>query len=592
MFKIVRFKLSLKIFLSFLLIIIAPALISFLISYSLVKRTIEHEVSLRLKASMQGFEEEIESIETKCLKVANELAGNDEIRGMVMRKEYDNLKKKLVGVYRLGAVDIIELENIHGKVILRGHNPKLAGDMKVDQDIVRQGLEGKSVVSYERGESGFAVRAVSPIQEGDTTIGLIMAGNLFSERFVNQMKDLTGMESAVYKGDTKIISTFSGLDTLNQPVTGRLKRDEIVVIKESYIDNESYYMIFRPLFLKDGTYWGGLAMAMSRREGERYLRYSVNTLLFMISGGMFIALFIYILLAKNINTSLKKIITGINSINMSNFSTQIDIKRKDEFGSIADSLNRMVKKIRLYNKRIEKLQDEMIKSAKLNTAGQIAAGIAHEIRNPLSSIKMMVQVMKNRYIPMEGAHETAVVLNEIDRINKLVKELLEYSKPSPVHFIKQDIHRIINDSLDVLQYNIKHQNIEIRKRFWRGLPLIDLDPEKIQIVFINLIINAFDAMPEGGELTIETAKMNNEQIRVRFCNTGKSIEKTDFDSIFEPFFTTKKDGTGLGLALVKMVVERHFGRVRVKSGRGQTCFTIFLPVRRPGVGRPANFQLK
>ncbi len=581
MLKVIRFRLSLKIFLSFLLIIIVPALISFLISYSLVKRIIEYEVSLRLKASMQGFDEEIKSIEVKCLNVANALAKDDEIRSMVMRKEYDNLKKKLMEIYRLGAVDIIELENIRGQVLLRGHNPDLAGDIKVDQDIVKEGLEGKSVVSYERGKSGFAVRAVSPIQEGGTTIGLIMAGNLFSERFVNQIKDLTGMESAVYKGHTKIISTFSGLDTLNHPLASRLIKDEIVMIKESDIDNEPYYMIFKPLFLKDGTYWGGLAMAMSRREGERYLRYSLNTLLFMISGGVFIALLIYILLAKNINTSLKKIITGINSINMSNFSTRIDIKRKDEFGNIADSLNRMVKKIRLYNRKIKKLQDEMIKSAKLNTAGQIAAGIAHEIRNPLSSIKMMVQVMKNRYMPVEGAHETAVVMSEIDRINKLVKELLEYSKPSPMHFIKQDMHRIINDSLDILQYNIKHQNIEIRKRFWQGFPLIDLDPEKIQIVFINLIINAFEAMPEGGELTIETAQVSEERIRVQFCNTGASIDKADLGFIFEPFFTTKKDGTGLGLALVKMVVERHFGRVDVKSGMNSTCFSIFLPVQRP-----------
>jgi len=581
MFRIIRFKLSQKIFLSFLLIIIAPSLISLLIGYSLIKKTLEHEVKIRLEASIEGFNEEIQSIERKCLNVANELSGNGEIRNMLIQKEYDKLEKKLVEIYRLGTVDIIELEDTHGQVLLRGHNPGLAGDIKVNQDIVRKGLEGKSVVSYERGKSGFAVRAVSPIQAGGKTIGLIMAGNLFSEEFVNHIKDLTGMESAVYKGSSRIISTLSNLDTLDQSLADRLEKNEMVVLKEFKISGEPHFMIFKPLFLEDGSYWGGLAMAVSRKEGEKFLRYSRNMLFYMISAGILIALFIYILLAKNIHTSLRKIITGINSINMDNFSTRIDIKRKDEFGSIADSLNQMVKKIQLYNRRIKKLHDEMLKSAKLTTAGQIAAGIAHEIRNPLSSIKMMVQVIGNRYMSAEGTHEIGVVLNEIDRIDKLVKELLEYSKPSPMQFIKTDLHQIIKDSLYLFQYKIKHQGIEIRTQFQNNLPPINLDPEKIQIVFINIIINAFDAMTDGGELSVKTKLVHGNELLVQFCNTGKSIPKGDLDVIFEPFFTTKKEGTGLGLALVKMVIERHFGRVDVKSGINGTCFSIFLPVQRP-----------
>jgi len=200
MFAIFRFRLSFKIFLSFLIVIIFPSFISFFISYRLILRTINHDTILRLQDSISGFNEEIKLIEKRCLYIAKQLSENKEIKMLFYGNEFENLEKKLIEIHELAELDIVEIEDEEGKVILRGHNPGKYGDIKVDQNLIRMGLSGKSMVSYERGLSGFAIRAVSPIVEDDNkTRGLVMIGTSFSKNFVDHIKILTGMDNGIYK---------------------------------------------------------------------------------------------------------------------------------------------------------------------------------------------------------------------------------------------------------------------------------------------------------------------------------------------------------------------------------------------------------
>ena len=581
MFSFIRFKLSLKIFLSFLLIIIVPAVVSFVISYRLIKKTIEREIFMRLQDSISGYTEEIKFIEEKCLSIARELSRNNDIQQLYINKDYKNLEKKLIQIHKISYMDVVEIEDATGTVLLRGHNPSVSGDIKVNQNIIRVGLGGRDIVSYEKGRSGFAIRAVSPIKHDGKVLGLVMIGSLFSDRFVEHMKILTGMENGIYKDKTKIISTYQGYETLGDDVYNRFKSHKYEMIYEKNIllnKKEHFYMMLKPLFLKNGKYWGSIAMAISRSRARKYLIYSRNILVYVVLIGVSIAFMIYFLLARNINHSLKKIIDGINSVNLDNFSSRIELKNQDEFGLIAASINDLVRKLYLYNARIKKLQEDMVKSAKLTTAGQISAGIAHEIRNPLSSIKMMVQIIKSKYVKDYNSSEIKIILDEIDRINKLVKDLLEFSKPSPIHFIEGDINVIIRKTLDIFSYNIDHQNIKLDLKLNELLPWILIDAEKIQLVFINLIINAVQAMPEGGVLTIETDKINGNSIMISVCDTGIGIPEENLKNIFEPFFTTKKDGTGIGLALCKTIIERHKGTIDVSSNDSRTCFKIVLPI--------------
>jgi len=578
MLHIFRFKLTSKIFLSFILIILLPSSISMLISYRLIRNTIKYETSLRLNDGILGFDQEIQFTERKCQHIARELATDHDIARMFLLGDFQSLEEKLVQTRSLIDVDILEIEDTAGKVVLRGHNPELSGDLKLEQHIVQEGLKGRSTVSYEKGKSGIAIRAVSPITSEGHTIGLIMAGSLFSDKFVNRMKLLTGMENGIYRDRHKIIATYTGYDLIDDRTLNELKNDEIVTSDRVRINGEVYHLVLKPMFLADGAYWGSLAMAISQKEGILYLGYSRNILFLTISIGIAVAVIIFVLLGRNINHSLKKIVYGINNINLNDFTTRISLSGKDEFSRIAESVNRMVKKLRRYSARIQSLQDEMVRSAKLTTVGQLAAGIAHEIRNPLSAIRMMVQVLQRRCEHDTDRREIHIILNEIERINKLVKDLLEYSKPSPMNFSKQNMNDLIKNIMGIFTYNLQHQHIEVEERLGDDVPYVTVDPEKISLVLINLIMNAIQAMPQGGMLTIETERGEKQTLSIAVTDTGVGIPKEDLKNVFEPFFTTKKEGTGLGLPLVKMIVERHGGKVRVMSADGFTRVHILLPL--------------
>jgi two-component system sensor histidine kinase HydH len=291
-----------------------------------------------------------------------------------------------------------------------------------------------------------------------------------------------------------------------------------------------------------------------------------------------LAFVIYVFLARNINTSLVKILAGMDGLNIDRFDTRIELASKDEFGLISESFNRLVRKLNLYNQRILKLQDDMIKSAKLATAGQMAAGLAHEIRNPLSSIKMMAQILRERYLKgEEGQSEIHTILAESERLNDLIKDMLEFARPSPMLFGRYNSGEIVGEILSLFRYNTEHQNIKVIARLDASIPPLFLDREKFRLMVMNLVLNAIQAMPQGGTLEVTAEHHQDDGVVFSFCDDGQEIAPENLAMIFEPFFTTKKEGTGLGLAIVKLIVERHFGKVEVRSNKARTCFMITIP---------------
>jgi len=520
----------------------------------------------------------VQFIEQQCLKIAEELSSDRNLVTLLAEGRFNPLENQLVHYHRLGIFDIIEIEDTSGKVILRGHQPDAAGDVKINQEIVKEGLAGRSAVSYEQGQSGVAIRAVSPIKSKGEILGVLMIGSLFSADFAEHIKLLTGMENGIYQGCGKVVSTYQGYDHLPEEVVSRLTSDQTVFLRNVQLNQESSYFMLKPLFLKESSYWGALSLGVSQQEEKRYLRYSQNLLYLMIGIGVLLAFVIYVFLARNINTSLVKILAGMDGLNLDRFDTRIELASKDEFGLISNSFNRLVRKLSLYSQRIQKLQDDMIKSAKLATAGQMAAGLAHEIRNPLSSIKMMAQILRERYLKgAEGQSEIITILAESERLNDLIKDMLEFARPSPMRFARHNSGRIVEEILNLFRYNTEHQNIKVIARLDGSIPPLFLDREKFRLVVMNLVLNAVQAMPRGGTLEVTTERRRDDGVVFCFCDDGQEIAPENLGMIFEPFFTTKKEGTGLGLAIVKMIVERHFGKVEVRSGIARTCFSITIP---------------
>ncbi len=226
------------------------------------------------------------------------------------------------------------------------------------------------------------------------------------------------------------------------------------------------------------------------------------------------------------------------------------------------------------------LERKLFQSAKLAAIGTLAAGVAHEIRNPLGIMKTSADMIKRSFNAGEQNYELAgFLIEEVDRLNRVVTRLLDFAKPSVPNVAPCDIGEIMDRALALAGPQHRVQNLEVVKNYTHGLPKAPVDREQICQVFLNLIINAIQAMPKGGRLTLSTGMDGGETVWAGVADTGEGIDESIVDNIFDPFFTTKASGSGLGLAIAYRIVEGHEGRLEVKSDHGKgTAFTVVLPV--------------
>ncbi len=231
---------------------------------------------------------------------------------------------------------------------------------------------------------------------------------------------------------------------------------------------------------------------------------------------------------------------------------------------------------------IRSLKKVIARNQRLASIGRLAAGVAHEIRNPLSSIKGFATYFRERYSDNPEDQQTAgIMIQEVERLNRVVGQLLEFSKPVHISPKPADVKTIIIDSLRLIEKNASEKHIRIEKNFPEESMVAEVDADRLSQVFLNLYLNAMEAMESNGTISVELMKHEvKDGISVRVSDTGTGISKENLANIFDPYFTTKSSGTGLGLAIVHNIIESHNGDIHVESTPGQGCiFTIFIPRR-------------
>ncbi|MBI4685189.1 MAG: HAMP domain-containing protein [Nitrospirae bacterium] len=250
----------------------------------------------------------------------------------------------------------------------------------------------------------------------------------------------------------------------------------------------------------------------------------------------------------------------------------------NEFGELAESINDMARSLKEHMIKMQRTEQ-------MNMCGELAIGLAHEIKNPLAAIKISMEVFSTENtLPEEDRDVLLKVIGEIKRIEALLKDLLSFARPPKPQFNLVNVNTLLDASLSLSIKSLfspdKSDTINIIKDFDSHLPETMADPMQLKQVFLNLLLNAIDAMPEGGTLTAKTSYDSSENtIKIEIADTGRGIEKAIIDKVFQPFFTTKAKGTGLGLAITKRLIEEQKGSISVDSiqGRG-TTFKIALPV--------------
>jgi two-component system sensor histidine kinase HydH len=219
---------------------------------------------------------------------------------------------------------------------------------------------------------------------------------------------------------------------------------------------------------------------------------------------------------------------------------------------------------------IQHLKKEIERSARLASIGKLAAGVAHEIRNPLSSIKGFATYFKERYRKVPEDQKTAeIMIQEVERLNRVITQLLEFARPMDIHKRLTSLGVLVEDSLKLIEGDLSRKGLKADVHIASDMPELKIDPDKFKQVLLNLYLNAIDAMEKGSTLTVEARQEEDTRgVQITISDTGKGIEEEDLPHIFDPYFTTKSSGTGLGLAIVHKIIESHGGKIRVNSQTG------------------------
>ncbi len=315
---------------------------------------------------------------------------------------------------------------------------------------------------------------------------------------------------------------------------------------------------------------------LERKRVNDIILNSKQILIFSFWAILVSALLIGHFISQKIVRSLREIEKLTRSISEGNFNRIEGFRTRDELGSVITAINSM-------SEELAHREEEIIQSKKLASLGILTAGVAHEITNPLNNISMIAQTYEELYGSLTEQDRIGFMQTvdaETERIRKIVKNLLDFSRPKDAHPKEADINSIIQKTLTLVQNMIDVQNIETKVLLDASLPPVFVDEHQIQQVFVNLITNAVQAMSSGGRLFISSRKgKNGGSVEVTVMDSGKGIAPEFLSHIFDPFFSTKGEGgTGLGLSVSYGIIKNHRGEIRVESKVGVgTTFTVELP---------------
>ena len=239
-----------------------------------------------------------------------------------------------------------------------------------------------------------------------------------------------------------------------------------------------------------------------------------------------------------------------------------------------------------YVQRLKENEEQLIQTEKLTSLGQMAASIAHEVNNPLAGVLVYTQLLTKKIAGDNISKEIALdylskMDSEITRSTKLIRNLLDFARQSPPTLREIELNDVVNQALDITAHSAELQRVEVIRELAPSLPKLMADFDQLQQVCTNLILNAIQAMPDGGKLTIHTSADSDGQLRIAVQDTGCGISPENMRKLFTPFFTTKEKGkgVGLGLAVAHGIIQRHQGRIEVQTKEGEgTTFTIYLPL--------------
>lgn len=630
----IRFKLVVGL----LAIVFLMGILTIILGLNVINTNIIREagetVQSRLAATNFLYQEEI----LKRSRIIEYLAKTSEIVEATAARNRSFLFGKLVQIKNEFQFDIVNLVDPDGRVLVRANAFEEQGDSIAHYRYIKYVIENRrpvygtglldaesirregpelaertiiKVIPTPHGparssaveDRGLVIKIAAPVMAGRRMIGILYAAILLNNNdgFIDRFKRLVFREetfrgkdvgtTTIFLGDVRIATNV--FDREGRRAIGTQVSEE--VYRKVYERGEnwqgaafvvdSWYLSgYSPIYDVTGERIGMLYVGVLKAKYDRLLRRTGLLFLAIVLLTTLVALAVAAYLIGTITRPVNRIIAASGEIAGGRY-TKLEAYPDDDEDArkLGDAFNRMVSAVEERDLRLQELAERTIlKSEKLASIGRMASGVAHEINNPLTGVLTYSSLLLEELAGTPHEEDLRVIRDETLRCRKIVRGLLDFARETAPQKVPADVNALIDESLRILEKQASFQNVEIVRRFDRSLPPIRVDVDQFRSVLNNLVVNAADAMPSGGRLTIATERdAAAGELVLRVADTGIGISPENLSKLFEPFFTTKDPGkgTGLGLAVTYGVIKRHGGTVDVKSRVGEgTEFTIRLPL--------------
>jgi len=336
--------------------------------------------------------------------------------------------------------------------------------------------------------------------------------------------------------------------------------------------------------------WGLIRLGVSLQGVQREIARTRWQIASFVVLGLLVGSVASVLLARRTAQPIQALMKGVSAVGRGDFGHRIEVSSQDELGQLSTAFNEMSTQLA----RVRDLEDRLRRADRLAALGTMAAGIAHDIRNPLTSILIFSQLMSIHYDDPDVREKfNRVVPRELERVQAVIEDMMELARPTNSHREPTNPNDILGQVLELFESQVATQGIKVEREYELDLPFCMADRKRLHRCFSNLVSNAIQAMPSGGHLTVRTRRIPasvfpntglsvprlEPAIQVTIADTGQGIPADRLSRIFDPFFTTKEKGLGLGMAIAHRIVEDHRGTIDVQSqvGIGST-FTICFPL--------------
>jgi len=627
-----------KLILGYVAIIVISSAVFTAVGISLITNRLVKEAQETVRLDLNAGREIYNSSLNHIYDVVRLTAGRFFLAEAVVTGNYHTAASELTRVNNSEGFDFLSVTDDVGHVILRVNNPTVTGDSQASNEIILAVLENKKAVASTsilsadelRKESpllaeqaffelietplartnsetelsdGMVLMAAAPIlDESGTLIGVLYGGVLLNRNYniVDEIKQTVfqGVEyrgqdigtATIFQDDVRISTNVKNQD--GSRAVGTRVMEEVynqVIgngepwIGRAYVVNNWYITAYGPIENINQQPIGILYVGVTEQKYTDLQRDSVLVFLSITITGALVSMVLSYYIAQRISSPIDRLVSASRELASGNLDVKVERKSYDEFGELAVSFNTMAAALKQRDEKLKEYTTSKIReSERLAIIGQLAAGVAHELNNPLQGIVsysyLLLETMPNEEWARGNVEK---IVTQANRCRDIVRGLLDFSRQRTIEKRLFDINTVLRECVSLLENQALFHNIEITSNQDPKLPMIIFDPSQIERVFMNILINAAEAMDGNGKLILTTKLTPTKDfVEIRFKDSGPGISKDNLTRVFSPFFTTKDPGhgTGLGLAISYGIVKEHKGTISVESELGKgTTFIVRLP---------------